>query len=221
MCCTRSACTGDTAVAGVVTSSFFVVMAAAARRYHIRLLSLSFVAAFASVSSGAPGSTLVLSPQSVYCCNGDPTLCCACSSQPRGKAVQYPRLRCGSYPNYVRGPVKDLDRLSPEAGHFFRSRDIRITTIFLSPTVLITWCCGLRCSVCVCLLLVCSALLVATYARAVLMVCSVLLRRDLLYILHACYAIGKRDYLVYTVKCILPTQRSHRAHVLHCVPVSD
>jgi|MEHZ01.5.fsa_nt_MEHZ011488186.1_2 hypothetical protein len=37
------------------------------------------------------------------------------------------------------------------------------------------------------------------------MVCSVLLRRDLLYILHACYAIGKRDYLVYTVTSILST----------------
>ena len=47
------------------------------------------------------------------------------------------------------------------------------------------------------------------------MVCSVLLRRDLLYILHACYAIGKRDYLVYTVKCILPTQRSHRH--MYCI----
>ena len=34
-------------------------------------------------------------------------------------------------------------------------------------------------------------------------------------ILHACYAIGKRDYLVYTVKCILPTQRSHRH--MYCI----
>jgi hypothetical protein len=37
------------------------------------------------------------------------------------------------------------------------------------------------------------------------MVCSVLLRRDLLYTLHACYAIGKRDHLVYTVTSILST----------------
>ena len=127
MCYTRSACTGDSAATGVVTSSFFVIMAAngAAMYFFYSLRPSSFVASFVGhrpIFWGTCFSLSVLYLTTTVCKQRAANR----EGHQRGEtspAVHTRETRQCSALKWLcrettpKGACEGLDRLSPEVGH--------------------------------------------------------------------------------------------------------